>query len=360
MRRTAAIAAPVLLTVGLVFSLLAATDSLGAARDSGLQHMVKSDYALVPDGTPGISPEVADEVSRIPGVQIAAPLLTTIYTQDEDRIDENDAMVVDPAALKPTMNLKILDGSLDKWDDNSTVVADIWGLDAGSTVKIHMADGSVANLRIAATYKAMRGEDVAFLSPKFTKTAYYARDGLARRAYISLKPGTDRVAATAAIDKVIAGTGANFMTRDELVASESAYARHLTEVRQRSTAVIILMFCFIAILNTLLMATADRRRDLAVLRMAGATPRQVVKFFIAESLLVASVGMALALVATAVNLAGLWGALLQLFGTTPIVVPYQVVIGVALVSTLLTVIGTLLPVGAALRARTLQFVGVRE
>ncbi|MBB5940408.1 ABC transporter permease [Streptomyces zagrosensis] len=359
-RRTAAIAAPVLLTVGLVFSLLAATDSLGAARDSAVRNSVKSQYALASDGTPGISPAVADKVSRIPGVQIAAPILTTIYTQDEDRFDENDALVVDPAALKRTMNLEIVDGSFDKWDDNSTVVADLWGLDVGSTLEIMMADGSIAKLRIAATYKAMRGYDVAYLTPKFTNTAAYARDGLVRRAYISLNPGTDTATATAAINHAIVGTGADFMTRDQLVASEAAHARHLTEVRQRSTAVIILMFCFIAILNTLLMATADRRRDLAVLRMAGATPKQLVKFFIAESLLVASIGLVLALVSTAVNLGGLWVALHQLFGTTPIVVPYLAVIAVAVVSTLLAVIATVLPVGAALRARTLAFIGARE
>jgi putative ABC transport system permease protein len=359
-RRVGATAAPVLLTVGLVFSLLAATDSLGAARDSGLRNMVKSEYALAPDGTPGISPKVIDKVSGIDGVQIAAPVLTTIYTPDEDRLDENDAMIVDPTALKRTLDLKLVDGSFDKLDDNSTVVADLWHMDVGSTLKAKMADGSEANLRIVATYKALRGEDVAYLTPKFTKTASYARDGLARRAYISLDPGTDRAAATAAINKAIAGSGADFMTRDELVASESAYARHLTEVRQTSTAMIILLFCFIAILNTLLMATADRRRDLAVLRMTGATPKQVVRFFIAESVLVAAIGLVLALLATAVNLGGLWGALLQLFGTTPIVAPYAVVIGVAVVSTLLAVIGTVLPVGAALRARTLQFVGSRE
>ncbi|MFF1416191.1 ABC transporter permease [Streptomyces sp. NPDC058280] len=359
-RRTAATAAPVLLTVGLAFSLLAATDSLGAARDNGLQNQVRSEYALAPDGTPGISPQVIDRVARIDGVQIAAPILTTIYTHDEDRLEENDGLVVDPAALKRTMDLKVLDGSLDDLDDNSTAVADLWGMDVGSTLKVLMADGQEVDLRIAATYKAMRGEDVAYLPPRFAKTAGYARDGLARRAYISLDPGTDRAAATAAIREAVAGTGANFMTRDQLVASESAYARHLIEVRQRSTAVIILLFCFIAILNTLLMATSDRRRDLAVLRMAGATPRQVVRFFVAESVLVAAIGVVLALVATAVNLAGLWGALLQLFGTTPIVVPYAVVVVVAVVSTLLAVIGTVLPVGAALRARTVQLVGARE
>lgn len=359
-RRTAATAAPVLLTVGLAFSLLAATDSLGAARDSGLRNQVRSQYALAPDGTPGISRQVIDRVSRIDGVRIAAPLLTTIYTRDENRLDENDGLVVDPAALRRTMDLQVVDGSLDDLDDTSMAVAEQWDMRVGSTVTVLMADGQEADLRVAATYKAQRGEDVAYLPRRFAGTAAYARDGLARRAYISLEPGTDRAAATAAIRRTVTGTGASFMTRDRLVESESAYARHLTEVRQRSTAVIIMLFCFIAILNTLLMATADRRRDLAVLRMAGATPKQVVRIFIAESLLVTAIGLVLALAATAVNLTGLWGALLRLFGATPIVVPYPTVIAVAAVSTLFAVVGTVLPVGAILRARTVRFAGTRE
>ncbi|MCG5214102.1 ABC transporter permease [Streptosporangium sp. KLBMP 9127] len=354
-RRVAATAAPILLTVGLAGSLFAATDSLGAARDNGLRNQVRSQYALAPDGTPGISPQVIDRVSRIGGVRIAAPILTTVYTRDEGRLEENDGLVVDAAALRRTMDLKVVDGSLDDLDEDSVAVAEVWGMRVGSTWKVLMADGEEADLVVAATYRAMRGEDVAYLPQRFAKSAAYARDGLARRAYISLDSGTDPAAATAAISRAISGTGAIFMTRDQLVASESAYARHLTEVRQRSTAVIVMLFCFIAILNTLLMATADRRRDLAVLRMAGATPKQVMTFFVAESLLVAALGLVLALVASAINLAGLWGALLQLFGATPIVVPYTLVIGVAVVSTLLAVVGTVLPVGAALRKAASPF-----
>ncbi|MEU1405868.1 FtsX-like permease family protein [Streptomyces sp. NPDC005728] len=352
-RRTAATAAPILLTVGLTFSLLAATDTLGAARESGLQNQVRSEYALAPDGTPGISPQVVEKVSRIDGVQVSAPVLTTLYTHDEDRLEMNDGLVMDSAALQRMTDLKVVDGSLDTLDDHSTVLPDLWGRKAGSTLTVLMADGEEADLRIAATYHALRGEDVAYLPQRFAGTAVYARDGLARRAYISLESGTDRAAATTAIRKAVAGTGARFVTRDQLVASESAYARHLTEVRQRSITVIVVMFCFIAVLNTLLMATADRRRDLAVLRMAGATPKQVMRFFVAESLLVAAIGVSLALIATALNLTGLWGALHQLFGTAPITAPYPVITAIAVMSTLLAVAGTVLPVGAALRARCL-------
>jgi putative ABC transport system permease protein len=94
-------------------------------------------------------------------------------------------------------------------------------------------------------------------------------------------------------------------------------ARQLTAVRQRSVALIVVVFCFIAILNTLLLATADRRRDLAVLRLAGATPRRVIAYFAAESLLVAGIGVLLPLAASALNLAALWAALHGLFGATP-------------------------------------------
>jgi putative ABC transport system permease protein len=146
----------------------------------------------------------------------------------------------------------------------------------------------------------------------------------------------------------------------QLLSAESSYSAHLVEVRQQATAVIIMLFCFIAILNTLLMATADRRRDLAVLRTVGATPRQVLWFFVAESLLVMAIGLVLALAATAVNLGALRLALLQLFGFGPISAPYLVIAGIAAVSGLLALAGTVLPVAAALRARTVHLVSAGE
>lgn len=351
-RRTAATAAPVLLTVGLTLSLLSATDSISTARDNGLQRTVSSPYALAPDGTPGISPRVVAKVARVEGVRITAPVLTTLYTRDENRIEENDALALDPAALKDLLRPHVTQGAIDTDDGaNSMVVADRWDLPVGTRVPVLMADGTEVTLRVAATYRALSGEDVAYVPARFAATGQYARDGLARRAYLSLEPGTDPAVATAAIRRAVADTGARLTTTDALAASESAYTRHLTEVRQRSTAVVVLLFCFVAILNTLLMATADRRRDLTVLRLTGATPRQVVRFFLAESLLVVAVGVTLAVVASAVNLAGLAVALRQLFGTAAIVVPYAETAAVAVVSTLLAVAGTLLPLGAALRAR---------
>ncbi|MEU0445081.1 ABC transporter permease [Streptomyces tendae] len=348
-RRTAATAAPVLLTVGLALSLLTATDSLGAARDAG----VGSPYAIVPEGgAPGFSPRVAERVARVTGVRVAAPVLTTVYFPDGDgRLAENDGLAVAPEALRRSTRLKVVHGSLDDLDERSMAVAEQWGMEVGDRVRTRLADGREVTLRVAATYAALPGEDVAYLPERFAGTGLFARDGLVRRAALSLAPGTDRPAALARVRAVLADSGARLTTRDGLVAAEAAQARRLTETRQRSTAVIVVLFCFVAILNTLLMATADRRRDVTVLGLAGATPRQVLHFFVAEALLVTAVAVTLALLAAGVNILGLGAALHQLFGTAPIVVPWAAVGAVTAASALLAVLGTVVPVASALRRR---------
>jgi putative ABC transport system permease protein len=361
-RRVGATAAPVLLTVGLAFSLLAATGSLSTARDSQAQDQVSAPYALVPKGTPGISPEVTGRVARIPGVRVTAILPTSIFTPDGTtgdgavHLSQNDALVLNPAALSQAMKLPGVTGSLAGLNDDSMVAPDIWDWPVGSRIPVYMADGQAVTLRVAATYHAVRGGDLAYLPERFAATAAYAGNGLVQDAYVSFAPGADRAAALTAVRRAADGAGAQLVTRSQLVSSESSYSAHLIRVRQESTAVIIMLFCFIAILNTLLMATADRRRDLAVLRTVGATPRQVLWFFVAETLLVMAIALVLALAATAVNLGALHVALLRLFGSGPISAPYAVIAGIAAVSGLLALAGTVLPVGAALRARTVHLV----
>ncbi|GAA4707757.1 ABC transporter permease [Phytohabitans rumicis] len=359
-RRTAATAVPVLLTVGLAISLLGATDSINEARDSGLRNQVSADYVLTPDGSPGINRAAVEKIAAVPGVQVVAPVLTTLYTMDGDQLQENDGYAVDPAALSRTLNLPVIEGSLDDLTDDTIVVAQSWGYELGQPVEVFMADGTTVSLRVAAVYEALRGQDIGYLTQKYAGTGAYARNGLARRAYVSLEAGTDPTAALAGMRAAVDGLGAQVLSTEDLVATESAAARQLTAVRQRSVAVIVVVFCFIAIVNTLLMATADRRRDLAVLRLAGATPRQVVAFFAAESLLVAGIGVVLALMASALNLAGLWVALTGLFGTTPIVVPVGIVAGIAAVAALLAVLGAVLPTATALRTRAVALTAARE
>ncbi|MER7584801.1 FtsX-like permease family protein [Kitasatospora sp. NPDC097691] len=71
----------------------------------------------------------------------------------------------------------------------------------------------------------------------------------------------------------------------------------------------------LAIANTLLMATAERAADFAVLRLSGATRRQVLWVVAAESALAVGIGTALGLAVAPVTLLGLRSGLSAQLGT---------------------------------------------
>ncbi|MGY0233296.1 ABC transporter permease [Longispora urticae] len=360
-RRTAATAAPVLLTLGLSLSLLGATETVNEARDTALRSEVKADYVVYPDGTPGVSRAVVDRLTAVQGVDVIAPIMTMLYIVEPDGgLDENDGQAVDPAQLAKTVELPVAEGSLSDLRDDTIVVPDLWGKDMGESLDIQMGDGTRVSLKVVAIVKATPGNDIAYLSMKYADTAKYARTGLARRAQIRIHPDADRPAVDAALQQAITGSGTKLWAASAWVGNETAEARKINSLRQQVVLGIVVLFCFIAIVNTLMMATADRRRDLAVLRLTGATPKQALRVFAAESLLVCAVGFTLAALAALVNLIGLRFALTSLFGSTPIVVPWGPVVLIGGISVVLALLGTVLPAALALRTPSVELAGVRE
>lgn len=360
-RRTAATAAPVLLTVGLSISLLGAAATIDRAKDSGRRNQVTADFVVNPDGTPGVNEAVTERVRAIPGVDVVAALPTMVYARDDARLADYEAQAVDPAALTSTLTLPVEEGSATELRDDTIIVNEDWGVGVGETVEVFMADGSTVPLRVVAVLSTTSGSnDVAYLSTRYAGTARYAFTGLARRVYVSLRPGTDPAVVRTALQSATAGLGARAIPAEDWLGEESAENSETTALGMLLVLGIAIVFCFIAIVNTLVMATSDRLRDLAILRLAGATPRQVLRVFAAESLLVVGVGVLLAVGASAVNLAGLRLALGQLVGATPVTVPWGTVAVITAVSAVLAVLGAVVPVRLAFRSRAVELAGVRE
>jgi putative ABC transport system permease protein len=81
----------------------------------------------------------------------------------------------------------------------------------------------------------------------------------------------------------------------------------------------------IAVANTIVMATGDRRHDFAVLRLAGATARQIVRTVAAETGLVVLVGVALGVAVALPALFGIRSALAEsVGGPVALVLPWPV------------------------------------
>jgi putative ABC transport system permease protein len=116
-------------------------------------------------------------------------------------------------------------------------------------------------------------------------------------------------------------------------------------------------FTSIAVVNTLAMIALRRRRELALLRLVGATPRQVRSMARWEAALIIAIGLGLGLAIAATALLPLSHALTG--SLRPYVPPGQLA-AILGVSALLTLIALALPTRRVLRTRAVDAIGVGE
>ncbi|WP_147945375.1 FtsX-like permease family protein [Microbispora hainanensis] len=120
---------------------------------------------------------------------------------------------------------------------------------------------------------------------------------------------------------------------------------------------LIIAFSAIAVVNTLAMSTTDRSRELALLRLVGATRRQVLRMLRLETLtaLIVSVfaGTGITLVTLSAFGRGMTGSALSYIPPAGYALVIAAVAALALVA-------TSLPARLALRARPAEAVGARQ
>ncbi len=114
-----------------------------------------------------------------------------------------------------------------------------------------------------------------------------------------------------------------------------------------------LAICYaaVALANSLVMTVTDRKRELSLLRLAGATKAQVLRSVAVETLLCVAAGTVLGLLGTAVSIGGSWAALTHLVGPTPVVVPWTELGALAACCAVIALTAAVLPTALALRGR---------
>ena len=120
------------------------------------------------------------------------------------------------------------------------------------------------------------------------------------------------------------------------------------------------MSTIIAIANTLVMATSDRRHELATLRLSGATPGQVLRLIGVEACLVSGIGALLAAAVTAATVTGLRHGLLGLAPSVRVVIPWLPLAGIALACLAIALAASLVPAALVLRRRPAELAAVPE
>ncbi|MDX3226837.1 FtsX-like permease family protein [Streptomyces sp. ME19-01-6] len=340
-RRTASTTAPVLATVGFVVLITGNTQTSVHSYATRDTVSVRAQAAVVArGGTPGLSDAAAESV---PGTGLLA---TTVYGGAAKTPLE--AAGIDPAAFADVHHrLRAVSGSLARLRGPGTMAVTesaLATLGGETAVEVTFEDGSTERLRI-----------VAVLSDRTAPTPYTAL--LPRATVRSHDPTalTDVVHRTgpAASPAALRRLGAEEM-------SVAAYADRADAEEDRLVEVFTLLLVAmsagctgIAVANTLLMSTADRLRDLRLLRLSGATTRQVLGTVAAETTFVVALGSVLGALTALPSLLGIRAGLSGSLGApVSLVVPAAPVAGAVAGCLVLALAASVLPARAALPKAT--------
>lgn len=321
-RRTAAVAAPVLVTVALAGSLLGSAETAGTARAEEARERTGAELVVTGDDLG----RVGDDVR---GVAVAAASASTaVYVREEGTaLIRSDARAVsDPAAFASVSRLPVVAGDVRDLDDRSIVVNEEWERRrVGERVDVWLGDGRPASLRIVAVLARGTGDAGAYVTAVNAGVGAAGAAGAAvDRVDVRLRAGADRGEVAEALRGRVRG-GERVRSAEEWLAATHPATKPQTRLGLLVLLGIALVYTAISLAGTLLMATSVRGPELRSLRMAGATWGQVRMVVAGESLLAVGVGAVLGLGVTAVNLAALSGGLARLSAPAGVVVPWGVV-----------------------------------
>jgi putative ABC transport system permease protein len=356
-RRTAAVAAPVLVTVALAGSLLGATATLDEARASETRERTAAAFVVTSPAGSGFDARTLGRLRAVPGAEVSPTTSSAVYVLEEGvALVTSQARAAEPRALAATTRLPLAAGRVADLDDGSIIVNEEWERHTvGDRVRVWLGDGTRRTLRIAAVMTTGTGGNGVYVTPA------NAPGAAVDRVDVALADGAGSGAVAAGLREAVRAAGGEVFTRDEWLAATHPGTNRTTRLGLLLVLGIALLYTGISLVNTMVMATSDRVRDLAVLRLAGATRGQVLRLVGAEALTVVAVGGLLGLLVAGLGLSGMWAALdlLSVPGAAP-VLPWTALGGVVAACAVLAVVSAVVPAAHALRGRAVESAGVRE
>ncbi|BAJ33051.1 MULTISPECIES: FtsX-like permease family protein [Kitasatospora] len=352
-RRLASATVPIVMVTAFCGTLVFLQSSLQhTAAEHVRQGLTADQVVSAQAGRPGLDAGTVERASQLPGVAAAVGLRPTgLVYQQSDVLATATALGVegDPAALPSVLDLGVRSGSLADLSRSADTVAldatlaDSLGVRVGDRAPLWLGDGHKAEPTVVATYSRGLGLGEALL-PGATVAAHSDSPYLAR-LLVSRAPGADRAATAEALSGL--APGGLTVTDRQGYAAQADRQRELSGWANNVMAGVLAGFAALAAANTLVMTVLDRRREIALLRLAGTTRRQVRAMLRWEALLIALIGLA---TGTAIAWTTLTPITRALTSASPYV-PLGTALPLAAGAALLCLAATALPGRALLRSR---------
>ncbi|NEB80201.1 ABC transporter permease [Streptomyces sp. SID14478] len=346
--RMAAVVTPLTLLVGMACTVLFCQPTLGNAARAQVRDGVRADWVLAARG-PGVPGAAVRALRAEPGTTATEIVRSTVRVG----LDKYATQGVTAAGLTRTWDPHVTAGSLDGFGAHSVAVselaADQQHLRPGSRLKLTLGDGTRTTLTVAAVYA--RGLGFGDLTVAHALLSRHIDNPLASSVLVSTSRAQGQLATT-----LREFPNVRILSPDAADGLQEARQQANAEVNLLAMA-LVLAFTAIAVVNTLAMSVSERIREFALLRLAGATRRQVLRMLRVEALTVVLMGVVLG---SGIALAVLTAFSLGMTGAAaPAVLPlvYATVVAAA---ALLALTATQLPGRAALRVRPVTVATAKE
>ncbi len=356
-RRFSSASTPLVLSVALSCTLLFSSTTIdhavNAQRSAGLQE----DLAVTGPGA-GLPRAALADVRATKGVSSAVAVTPTMLGPGGVGLsdDVTSAQVLDGGA-GGGLEVGMVAGSLARLHGTAVALsrtrADAAHAHVGDRISLMLGDGTQTHATLVAIYTRGLGFGDALVAPEL------AAGHLGNPLLQTILVRTSNPATVAPRLRKLAARypGLRVGDRATLLASADDADRATNRWLTPLLVAIIFAFTSIAVVNTLAMIALRRGRELALLRLSGATPRQVRSMARWEAALIVAIGLGVGLLIAATALLPLSHALTG--GYSPFV-PGKPLLAILGGSTVLALLALAVPTRRALRARPIAAVGVAE
>lgn len=303
-RRTAALAVPILVLMGVSGPLFMIAQTSAAMNQTRFSDALIADIVVEPGAEP-ITGTQLDAIRRIPGVATATQLVTSSgWTYEKDNEDRAWVSWVDPSQISDVATVKVIAGNIRSLSGDVVATTDT-NARLGKTITLIDPTGEQRVATIGAVVQPtslIQAEIIAAsnFAPAFQEPRYVVQ----QQTWAVIDPTADVPQVQTSIDR--AAPGAHALTKSAWL--EAGTAASQAQQVKGLLAMIgagVLLAAF-SMAQTTLNALRERRTEFRLLRTLGTTRPQIYATVLAESMIIlvtAAVLIAVLLVTTYIRLA---------------------------------------------------------
>ncbi|WP_380283181.1 ABC transporter permease [Kitasatospora purpeofusca] len=290
-RRTAATASALTIGVTLITALTVVGASVNKAVDEATEVDLKADYAVAMENFSMLSPEVAGQIAKTPGVT----LLSAVREVPVKAVADGDTSwlsAVDATTFDRLVDLKVTAGSADALKQGkllaTTGYAERNDLEVGSTLDVTYPDGSRAALAVGGLVE-QNTEVAGLVAPEQVVGAHAAAGSGLKKVLVKGADGATPELKQALRD----ATGGNPLItvkgEKDIKAENSQMVSALLNIMYGLLGMSVVV-AVLGVVNTMAMSVFERRREIGMLRAIGLDRRGIGRMVRLESLMIALFG----------------------------------------------------------------------